>query len=501
MCRPLVEPRVNGPQNTEPVDEPSLRARLLSGAKWSVALRVVTQTYRWVITLVMVRLLTPEDYGLNAMLEAPIEILALVGTLGIDAALIRYGVRDRERLAAAFGWLLVVHGILFFALFVGAPWIAAYFNAPPLELLVQVAAVVFILAPFRVLPNALLDMNLDFKLKAQVELKATLIASLVGLGLAMAGAGVWALVAVSLLTACLTAGLLMWYRPWFVIPTLKRDNTAPLLSYGLTILSGALITLIAGKAIHVLAGPKLGPEILGVFAVASLLSYLPISKAMPILQQILYPTYVKLANDATLVKRYVLHAFELSFLAILPLAIGIAAVSEPLVETLFGPRWQSAALPLALLSLLAPLRLVSLLSHAPLNATGHARSVASLSILNLLILAGGALIVAPYGLNGLVVLAACASLAQAIRAQALLRQKLGLGVVTIVASVWRPALCASLLGGSAKITSWSLDHLPSAVNLVASTTMGSLSFAVAAWLLMASRLRQIWHAVRNEKDP
>ena len=109
------------PQPQEPVDEPSLRAKLLSGAKWSVVLRLVTQTYKWVITLVMVRLLTPEDYGFNAMLEAPIEILALVGTLGIDAAIIRYGAKDHRTLSAAFGLLLITNLAAFSALFTSAP--------------------------------------------------------------------------------------------------------------------------------------------------------------------------------------------------------------------------------------------------------------------------------------------------------------------------------------------------------------------------------------------
>lgn len=237
----------------ELVDEPRLRAKLLSGAKWSVALRLATQTYSWIITLVMVRLLTPQDYGLNAMLEAPIEILGLLGTLGVDAALIRFGIRDPQRLASAFGFLLIVNALLFGALFVGAPWIATYFNAPQLEPLTRVAAVVFVLAPFRVIPNAILDMDLDFKLKAQVELKATMAASLVGLGLALAGAGVWALVAVVVLGAVLKAALLAWYRPWFVRPRLDWALSRPLITYGLTLITGAMLTVFAGKSVSALA--------------------------------------------------------------------------------------------------------------------------------------------------------------------------------------------------------------------------------------------------------
>jgi O-antigen/teichoic acid export membrane protein len=497
MYRTLAEQRVNGPQTNEPVDEPSLRARLLSGAKWSVALRLVTQTYRWVITLVMVRLLTPEDYGLNAMLEAPIEILALVGTLGVDAALIRYGVRDTARLAAAFGWLLVVNALLLLALFLGAPFIAAYFNEPELTALVRVVAVVFVLAPFRVLPNALLDMNLDFKLKAQVELKATIVASAVGLALALLGAGVWALVAVSVITAVLTAAILAWYRPWFVRPSLDLALARPLIMFGLTVIGSGFVTLLAGKTVSVLGGPIVGAEVLGLFAVASLLSYLPINKAMPIVQQTLFPAYAKLAQKPEQVRNYMLNVFELCFIAIVPVGIGIAAVATPLVAAVLGERWLHAAVPLALLSLLTPLRLLNLLCHAPLSATGHAGAVATLSVVNLGLMACGVLLAARHGLMGLIIVSAVVATALAAGSQTMAAWRLGLQPIGVLGVIWRPLLACALMGAAAwNVVDRTADLHP-LVSLALSVPVGAAVFVGSLWLLMGARLRRIWQVLAH----
>ena len=143
-------------------DEAKLRKQLVSGAKWAAGVRLASQIFTWSVTLIMVRLLTPQDYGLNAMLEVPIELLFLFSTLGLDSAIIRFGKRDPTELSSTFGLLLSVNGVLFLALVLSADLIAEYFKEPRLALLVQVSALSFVLAPFRTIPNALLDMALEF---------------------------------------------------------------------------------------------------------------------------------------------------------------------------------------------------------------------------------------------------------------------------------------------------------------------------------------------------
>lgn len=481
----------------ETVDEPRLRARLLSGAKWSVALRLATQAYSWIITLVMVRLLTPQDYGLNAMLEAPIEILGLLGTLGIDAALIRFGIRDPRRLASAFAFLLIVNGLLFVALFVGAPWIAAYFNASQLEALIRVAAVIFVLAPFRVVPNALLDMDLDFKLKAQVELKATVIASLVGLGLALAGAGVWALVAVVVLGAGLKAALLAWYRHWFIRPKLDWPLSRPLITYGLTLITGAMLTVLAGKTVSALGGPRLGVEALGLYAVASLFSYIPINKTMPIIQQTLFPAYARLASDPALIRKYILNAMELCFITIVPAGIGLAVVADALVATFFGERWIQVAAPLAILSALTPLRLLNLMFQSPLNAIGRAKVVSGLAVLNLAMLSIGVFPAATYGVPGLVVLAALVATVLATVATTVSCRVFNLPVKDLLQVIIRPLMACALMAVTVRVASGQLAGWPSGAALAAEVALGVASYLLSLYILMGARLNQLRRMLLN----
>jgi O-antigen/teichoic acid export membrane protein len=314
-----------------PEQETELRAKLISGAKWATVVRFASQAFSWVITLIMVRLLTPADYGLNAMIEVPIELLMLFSTLGMDAAIIRFGKRDAEQLASTFGLLLLLNMLFFLILLLSAGMIADYFKEPRLTALIQVTALVFVLAPFRIIPNALLDMDLDFKLKAQVELVGSVVSSLIALLLALAGAGVWALVASIVVGTVFRAVPLMYLRPWIVRPVLRIGPVRELLNYGMVIMAGGAIGVISAKALSLLAGPHLGVEVLGFYAVASVLAMLPMSKVMPILQQTMFPAFAQLKEQPATARKYLLKSLELSALIIFPLTIGMACVSEHLV--------------------------------------------------------------------------------------------------------------------------------------------------------------------------
>ncbi|MDN5936684.1 MAG: oligosaccharide flippase family protein, partial [Nitrosospira sp.] len=187
--------------------------KVVSGARWAAMLRLTGQAVSWLSTIIVVRFISPEDYGLNAMVEAPLELLMLLSTFGLDLALVRSKNIEQNELRSVFGWLLVINGLLFLAYFFGGSLIAAYFGEPRLELLARALAFVFLLVPFRVIPNALLDRKLKFKLRALAEFIASVSAAIATLVLAILGAGVWALVVGMLINRVLLAIILMILEP------------------------------------------------------------------------------------------------------------------------------------------------------------------------------------------------------------------------------------------------------------------------------------------------
>ena len=123
-------------------------------------------------------------------------------------------------------------GYFFLLIFLVAALIAIYFDEPRLELLAKVLAFVFLLAPFRVIPNALLDRNLKFKLRAFAEFIASTSAAIATLVLAILGAGVWALVTGMLISRVLLAIILMMLQPWIIAPSLSFSAVRTMMAFG-----------------------------------------------------------------------------------------------------------------------------------------------------------------------------------------------------------------------------------------------------------------------------
>jgi len=471
--------------------ETELRTKLISGAKWAALVRFASQVISWGVTLAMVRLLTPQDYGLNAMIEVPLELLFLFSTLGLDVAIIHFGKRDPEQLASAFGLVLLVNISFFLVLLLSASEIAAYFREPRLTTLIQVACVVFVLVPFRVIPNALLDMALDFKLKSQVELAASIISSMVALAMAIGGAGVWALVAAILSNAILRAGLLAYFRPWVVRPALRLAPVSGLLYYGLVIMVGGAIGVIASKAVNLLAGPQLGAEILGYYAVTMVFSQLPMNKVMPILQQTMFPAFAKLKDQPVMARVYLLKSLQLSALVIFPLTIGMACVAEHLVAVVFGEKWLVIAFPLAIMAALSPLRLINQIFHGPLNAIGKAKIVSMIQVINLMILTSGALFAVDYGLMGLVSLSGF-SVVVATAVSAFVGGRIfKTGLVDLTKAVW-PAFSASIfMAGVLMFARFLFIEQTGLIRLVVEVVSGGGAYVFAVRIFYRSTFNEI----------
>ncbi|TAN84694.1 MAG: lipopolysaccharide biosynthesis protein, partial [Gallionella sp.] len=225
-------------------DHSELVNKILSGARWATVLRLAAQIFSWLSTIIVVRFISPEDYGLNAMLESPLVLMMLLSTLGLDAALVQAKNIKPEELQSIFGWLLILNGVLFLCYFFGGAVLASYFNEPRLDVLAKALAFIFLLVPFRVIPNALLDRQLDFKLRAQLEITATVAAAITTLALAYFGAGVWALVAGVIVSKLLLSVLLMIFKPWFILPKFNLAATRRMMSTGgIITLSGAFLLL------------------------------------------------------------------------------------------------------------------------------------------------------------------------------------------------------------------------------------------------------------------
>lgn len=393
-------------REARPVDKQHNRGeivdKVLSGARWAVILRLSGQAISWISAIIVVRFISPHDYGLNAMLEAPLELLGLLSTIGLDLALVRARNVEEHELRSVFGWLLLINGLLFLAYFFGGSLLALYFNEPRLEPLAKVLAFVFLLAPFRVIPNALLDRNLKFRLRAFAEFIASVISAITTLLLAVLGAGVWALVAGLLVNRTLLAFILMLLEPWIIRPSLSFSAVRPMMIFGgILSLSGAVV-LITDKLVTLIGGPILGAGLLGIFSVTLQFALLPLAKIMPVVNPIIFPAFSKFQDQRDAAAHYLRKSLGIVSLGLFPIMIGLACISDEFVATVLGDKWTAVALPLSLLSTVMPFRMMTSFLRPVLASMGRADLSLRSTLISLAILFPLTGVGVYYGVMGLI---------------------------------------------------------------------------------------------------
>jgi O-antigen/teichoic acid export membrane protein len=337
----------------------TLRGQILSGLRWSAGVRLASQLFTWSVTLVVVRLLSPQDYGLLSMAMVFVGLLTMVAEFGLGPAIVQKTQVSDAELRKVFGLVLCSHGTLCVALALAAPMIAAFFAEPRLTLLVRVLALVFLISAFQVMPNALLQRRMEFRQRSLNDFVATIIGSLTTLGGALLGWAVWALVAGSFVTQLWKSvglNVIMPYARW---PDLRIGGVRQLLVFGGHLSIANVLWFVFTQADVVIGGRWLGKEVLGFYTVASHLASLPNQRVSGIINQVAFPAFSRMQDDVARVGATVLKGVRILSFVSFPILWGLGTVAPEFVAVVLGAKWQPAVPTLMILATIMPLRMIA----------------------------------------------------------------------------------------------------------------------------------------------
>lgn len=477
-----------------PVERQTTR-RVLDGARWATTLQFIGQAISWASTVFVVRFLTPADYGLFSMLEGPLELMLLVAGLGLDVALVQSRRIDATAVKAAFGMLLLTGALLFSAFFFGAEFIASYYRQPSLKPAAQVLAIVFLIIPFRVIPGALLDREMEFKSRAMLELVSRVASAFCTLGLAIAGAGYWALVFGLLSDRLLFTVLVAIRHPWIVMPTLRASFAKSWLAFGGLRIGAEGLQLLTSKGTAMLAAPILGAAQAGTYAMATQFAMLPMAKTMPIFNRLLIPTFARYVGSPEVAAGQLEKAIRVSAVLLVPFIFGLAALAPPFVALFFGPHWSDAATSLALMSFLMPIKMSIQFLRSAITSLGDAAaalwSVGLSSLLSLPL----TLFAAHHGAVGMVSMWFVVEPTILIATMLLARRAMPFGFVMLLRALW-PAVCAGgCLAIAANGTCQLLSGRAPLVQLLAGGVAGGCVYLVVMRVFFSALARQTFSIV------
>ena len=339
---------------------------------WRSGSQIVGQLVAWTSTFLVIRLLSPADYGLVAMTGVVLTLLNLFNGWGFGNALVRDETIDAHRIRQAFGMLLLLNGALAAIQVAAAPLAARYFHPPMVADLLRVQALFYLANPFIALGHALLSRRMDFRGQAKINLGAAVLSALTALGCAYAGLGVWTLVA---------APFVLWYAQAIgyifaarlkIVPVFHFRGAGAMARYGGAMILVQSCWFVQSQADVFIAGHVLDAHTLGLYTTALFLTQILAAKFVPPLNEVAFAAYSRIQAERDRVAAAFLKTVRLIMLIALPFYFGLAVTAEPLVLAILGAQWAGAVPLVPVLAAAMPLVTLQILFAPATNALGQA---------------------------------------------------------------------------------------------------------------------------------
>jgi O-antigen/teichoic acid export membrane protein len=361
--------------------EMNLATKVASAIRWATSLTFLTQLLTWLVTIIVIRILSPEDYGLMAMTMIFVSFAMIVNEFGLGSALVQRPKPTSREIQAIHGFVLALNLGLYFVFYFSAPIIAGIFGEPMLVSMLRVVALLFPILGLEVTALAILERNLEFRKKASIYMVANISGVLVTLVLALMSAGVWSLVYGNLSSAIIKAVAINVASGKFIVPAWSFDLVRSYLRFGGYVAVERILWSVHRQADVFFIGIWLGKEQLGFYYVALTLSSFVYDKTGGLLYEISLPTFAQAKKELGRVAHVFTRALRILCFAVFPLMFGLAAVSADIVDLLIGQKWTAAAPLVLVLSLSMPARIIGNLFSPALQGIGRpAGSLVNLSI-------------------------------------------------------------------------------------------------------------------------
>ncbi|MBR5749181.1 MAG: lipopolysaccharide biosynthesis protein [Prevotella sp.] len=327
----------------------SLRKTTIKGVSWSAIDNVVQTGVTFVVSIVLARLLSPDDYGLIGIIAIFTTVCTALINGGFTTALIRKQDATDEDYCTAFICNLGISLILYVLIFICAPLIAEFFCREELVALTQVSSLGMIIGALALVQQTRLTKRIDFKSQTKITLIASVVSGIVGIVMALWGFGVWSLVAQQLVSHILRTVLLWIVNKWIPHLIFSSDSFHELFGFGWKMMVSNVLNTVWKELYQVVVGKFYNTALLGQYTRSKQFSKLLSSNLTSVIQRVTYPVLSNIQDDR---ERMVIAYKKLIKITMFFTAVSmffLGAIAEPLLYCLIGPKWHEAAVYLPLI--------------------------------------------------------------------------------------------------------------------------------------------------------
>ena len=306
---------------------------------WRFMERIGAQAVAFVVEIILARLIVPEAFGIIALVTVFINILQVFVDSGMGNALIQKKDADDLDFSSVFYFNMAMCLSLYGVMFLAAPFIADFYSMPDLTPIVRILSLMLIVSGIRNIQQAYVSRHLMFKRFFYATLGGTVLAAIVGIGMAYRGFGVWAVVAQQLCRAT-SAAVILWltvkWRPKWMF---SFDRLKGLFSYGWKLLVSALIDVGYRDLRSLIIGKLYTASDLAFYNRAAYFPRFIVGNINTSIDSVLLPTMSAEQDDKARVRAMTRRAIKTSTYLMMPCMVGLAVCAEPVVRLILTEKW------------------------------------------------------------------------------------------------------------------------------------------------------------------
>ena len=320
----------------------SLKNKTVKGVGWSFIDNLSSSGITFLVGLVLARLLTPSEYGIMAILTIFIAVSNSIVDSGFSNALIRKTDARRVDYNTVFLFNLLVSGLLYVVLFLAAPAISRFFKEPLLVEVMRVIGWVLVINALAIIPRTLFVKEVNFKTQTKVSLIASLSSGVIGIGMALAGLGVWSLVGQQLSRQLLNTLFLWIYCTWRPAWEFSMQSFKELFGFGSKLLLSGLLDTGFKEIYSLVIGRCYTAAQLGQYTRANQFNQIFSSNLTTVIQRVSYPVLSSIQDESERLREAYRKVIKSTMLISFACMLGLAAVARPLILILIGEKWLPA---------------------------------------------------------------------------------------------------------------------------------------------------------------
>ncbi len=375
---------------------------------WSFLEQGGSKAIQLVVQIVLARLLSPEVFGVLAILLVVTQVTDSVAQSGLGMALIQKSNASDRSYSTAWWLSLGLAAVLYLVLFLGAPAIAAFYGMPNLTLYLRVLGVVVFFNAANSIQRSFLQRSLDFKSIFAATTVAAIASGAAGIAMAFLGFGVWALVAQSLLQSVFVF-IVMWIRvSWKPAFVFELGEAKHLFGYGWKICVTGILNVFYSGISELIIGRACSAGELGLYSQGRKYPQAGICMISNSIANVLFPMFSAIKDDAAELRAAIRFGLRLGTFVVAPVSLLAAAVAEPLVALLLTEKWLTCVPIFQLTCVSNALLILQLMNLRAYMALGDSGLYMRLEIIKAF--CGGALVWTVVLLTRDIYAAACANL-------------------------------------------------------------------------------------------